>query len=497
MITRSSGIVLHISSLPNPYGIGTFGGSAYAFVDFLKQSNQKYWQILPLVPTGFGDSPYQSCSANALNPYFIDLDALRRDGLLEFDKYAYVDFGQDLDYVDYGTLYEARYKVLRMAFDENGRGKYKEDIDKFRGDNSDWLPDFALFMAVKSHFGMVALSEWPDADIRKRKAAALKKYRETLADEIEFQEFLQYLCMKQWFDLKKYANENGVRIIGDMPIYCAEDSAEVWANPELFKLGPDGSPKVVAGVPPDLFSATGQLWGNPIYDWKRHEKTGFEWWINRMKHAGKLYDVVRIDHFRGIESYWEVPAGEPTAEKGKWVKGPAMKLMNAIFTAVPDIDIIAEDLGILSDEVVEFLKETGLPGMKLLVDAFDNPGYESGFLPHNIIQNCVAYTSTHDSPTFSDYFHNKASADARGYMMNYMRLREDEGINWGVIKSAWGSPAVLAMTPMQDVLNLGADARMNLPATLGGRNWQWRVRGEALNEHVSEILRYITKTYWR
>ena len=495
MITRSSGIVLHISSLPNPYGIGTFGDSAYAFVDFLKQSGQKYWQILPLVPTGFGDSPYQSCSAAAANPYFIDLDYLRRDGLLDFDRYAYVDFGQNLDYVDYGTLYESRYKVLRMAF-ENGREALKDELAVFRKENADWLPDYALFMAIKSHFGMIALSEWPDADIRARKAPAIKKYSEMLSDEIEFQEFMQYLCLKQWFNLKNYANENGIRLIGDMPIYCAEDSAEVWAQPSLFKLDSGGTPSVVAGVPPDLFSVTGQLWGNPIYDWDYHEKTGFKWWIWRFKHTRKFYDVVRIDHFRGIESYWEIPAGETTAVKGRWTKGPAMKLIKAIRAAVPDIDIIAEDLGELSEDVTVFLKETGLPGMRLLVDAFD-ANFESTFLPHNIIENCVAYTSTHDSPTFMDHFHNRTSRETRDYITDYMRLREDEGYNWGVIKTAWASTALLAMTPMQDVLGLGEDARMNIPATLGGRNWQWRVREEALNRHVSDILRWITKTYWR
>lgn len=495
MLTRSSGIVLHISSLPNPYGIGTFGDSAYSFVDFLKQSGQKYWQILPLVPTGYGDSPYQSCSAYAINPYFIDLDYLRRDGLLDFDHYAYVNYGQNLDYVDYGTLYLARYKVLRLAY-ENGHEKLAKELEAFREENASWLPDYAQFMAIKSHFGMVALSDWPDADIRTRKAAAMKKYTELLADDIAFQEFMQYLGFKQWADLKHYASENGIRIIGDMPIYCAEDSAEVWAQPKLFRLQKDGTPTVVAGVPPDLYSTTGQLWGNPIYDWKYHEKTGFEWWIGRMKHVQRFYDVVRIDHFRGFESYWEIPQGETTAMNGKWVKGPAMKFINALFEAVPGIDIIAEDLGELTEDVHQFLRDTGLPGMKVLVDAF-NPDSESEFLPHNIIKNCVAYTSTHDSPSFMDFFYNKAPHTARGYAVDYLRLRENEGFNWGALKAIWGSPAVLAMAPMQDVLALGADARMNIPATLGGKNWQWRVRTDAINNDVANILYDITKTYWR
>ena len=495
MIKRSSGIVLHISSLPNPYGIGTFGDSAYRFIDFLKQSGQVYWQILPLVPTGYGDSPYQSCSASALNPYFIDLDYLRRDGLLEFDQYAYVNYGQDLDYVDYGAIYASRYHVLRRAF-ENGRGKLTAELAVFRDENADWLPDYALFMAVKSHFGMVALSEWPDADIRARDPKAMKKYSETLADDVEFQEFMQYLCFKQWNALRNYAAENGIRIIGDMPIYCAEDSAEVWAQPELFLLEKDGTPTVVAGVPPDLYSATGQLWGNPIYDWEYHEKTGFKWWISRIEHAKRFYDVLRIDHFRGIESYWEVPYGEKIATNGKWLKGPAMRFINTVFGAVSGLDIIAEDLGELSEDVRVFLKETGFPGMKLLVDAFD-PGSESDFLPHNIIENCAAYTSTHDSPSFMDFLFGKASSAVRDYAIDYLRMRPDEGYNWGAVKAIWGSPAVLAMAPMQDILGLGADARMNIPSTLGGKNWQWRVRMDAFNSDVANILYRVTKTYWR
>ncbi len=494
-ISRASGIVMHISSLPNPYGIGTFGDSAYAFIDFLHQSKQTYWQILPLVPTGYGDSPYQSCSAAAGNPYFIDLDYLRRDGLLEFDQYAYVNYGQNLDYVDYGTLYTARYHVLRLAF-QQGKTKLKAELDAFRAAQAEWLPDYALFMSIKAHFGMVALADWPDADLRRRKPAALKKYAELLAEEVIFHEFLQLLCFKQWFALKSYANAQGIKIIGDIPIYCAEDSAEAWAQPKLFKLDSTGAPSVVAGVPPDLYSKTGQLWGNPIYDWDHHEKTGFAWWIWRIQHTQKFYDVIRIDHFRGFESYWEVPAGETTAMSGKWVKGPAMKFINAIRNAVPDVEIIAEDLGDLNNDVRDFLAETGLPGMKLLVDAFD-PSSESEFLPHNIIKNCIAYTSTHDSPSFIDFFYNKATKQQQDYASDYLRLQAHEGLNWGAVKTIWASPACLAMAPMQDILGLGADARMNEPATLGGKNWQWRVRFDALNDNVERILRDVTTTYWR
>ncbi|MCL1819799.1 MAG: 4-alpha-glucanotransferase [Oscillospiraceae bacterium] len=494
-MTRSSGIVLHISSLPNPYGIGTFGDSAYAFIDFLRQAGQRYWQILPLVPTGFGDSPYQSCSASAINPYFIELDYLRRDGLLEFDNFAYVNYGQDLDRVDYGTLYASRYHVLRMAY-ENSRDKMPEDLEAFKRENADWLPDYALFMAIKSHFGMVALSEWPDADIRARKPEALRKYAQMLSDDVAFQIFMQYKAFKQWGRLRNYAAENGVRIIGDMPIYCAEDSAEVWAQPELFKLEKDGTPKVVAGVPPDLYSSTGQLWGNPIYDWDYHKKTGYKWWIDRFRHATKFYDVLRIDHFRGLESYWEIPYGEKTAMNGEWIKGPAMDFINTVFSAVTDIDIIAEDLGELSEDVTIFLKKTGFPGMRLLVDAFD-PYSESSFLPHNIDKNCVAYTSTHDSPTFIDFFYNIADHTKQDYAADYLRLNNGEGYNWGAVKAIWGSPSVLAMAPMADILGLGADARFNIPATLGGNNWQWRVRVDAFNASVANILNHITKVYWR
>ena len=492
---RASGIVLHVSSLPNPYGIGTFGGSAYEFVDFLRQSGQQYWQILPLAPTGYGNSPYQSCSALALNPFFIDLDMLRRDGLLDFDQYAYVNFGQDLDYVDFGSLYSARFEVLKLALPA-GVKKYAAEFEAFRAENAGWLKDYALFMAVKQNFNMVPLSKWPDTDLRARKPDSMRAYAEQLSGETQFYEFLQFLCFKQWTELKAYANENGVKIIGDIPIYCAEDSAEVWAQRKLFLMDADGSPKAVAGVPPDLYSSTGQLWGNPLYDWAYHEKTGFEWWIKRFEHTIKLYDVVRIDHFRGFESYWEVPAGETVAVKGKWRKGPAMRFINAIRSALPDLDIIAEDLGDLDEDVRMFLRETGLPGMTLLVDAFD-PDTESDFLPHNVKKNSVAYTSTHDSPTFMDFYYNEASQEARDFAHDYMRLNQSEGFNWGAVKAAWGSPAYLSMAPMQDILALGEDARMNKPSTQGGRNWQWRVRSDAFNVSVAEILHHITKTYKR
>ncbi len=492
---RESGLLLPVFSLPGPYGIGTLGRGAFDFVDFLVKAGQRYWQVLPMTPTGYGDSPYQSCSAFAGNPYFIDLDLLAEQGLLQPGDYQSVDFGQgNPDCVDYEKLYAERLKVLRVAY-ERGKAQLVEELAAFEVAQRFWLADYALFMAVKTHFGMVALQQWPDRAILRSQPDARASYGALLADEVGFQVFMQYCFFTQWAALKAYANSRGVLLIGDMPIYVSADSAEVWAKPELFMLDAHRRPTWVAGVPPDLFSATGQLWGNPLYRWKHMEHDGYSWWIERVRHEAARFDVVRIDHFRGFESYWAVPAAAETAMEGKWRKGPAMKWFEAVRRALPDARIVAEDLGILTPAVFAFLENTGLPGLRLLVYGFDAGG-DSIYLPHNIIDNCVAYTSNHDSPTFLEWLTVEATPEQAAFATDYLRLNDAEGLSWGAVKSVWGSCAHLAIAAFQDVLGLGGDARINTPSTLGN-NWRWRVRAEAMNGGLCDRLRHITAVYRR
>lgn len=492
MFKRSSGILMHITSLPSPYGIGTFGKEAYEFVDFLEKAGQKYWQILPLGMTGYGDSPYQSFSAFAGNPYFIDLDILEKDRLIKEEDYKDLDFGSDREKVDYEKIFKNKMFVLRLAY-EKGKEKYKNQIEKFKNENKDWLEDYSLYMAIKSQFDLKSWQEW-DEDIKLRKEHAVKYYRENLRDEIEYWVFLQFLFFQQWFELKSYANKKGIKIIGDIPIYVAEDSADTWSKSEIFLLDEEKLPIKVAGCPPDSFSETGQLWGNPIYRWDLLEKTGFKWWIERIRMNSKLYDVIRIDHFRGFESYWEVPYGEETAINGRWVKGPAMKLFKAIKKALGNVNIIAEDLGFLTKEVIDFRAESGYPGMKVLQFAFDTRE-ESDYLPHNYDKNCVVYTGTHDNDTVNGWLENGNKNDVE-YAIKYLKLNEEEGYNWGFIRGAWSSVGILAIAQMQDFLGLGSEARMNIPSTIGG-NWQWRVIKENLTEELANKIFEITRLYGR
>ncbi|QXM06385.1 4-alpha-glucanotransferase [Crassaminicella indica] len=492
MITRSSGILMHITSLPSPYGIGTFGKEAYAFIDFLVKAGQKYWQLLPLGSTGYGDSPYQSFSAFAGNPYFIDLEFLEEDGLIKKEDYSHLDFGSDREKVDYEKIFNEKMPVLRKAF-ENGKQKYNEEVKNFREENKDWIDDYALYMAVKAEFNLKPWQEW-DEDIKLRKEEALEHYKEILKDEIDYWVFLQFLFFKQWIDLKQYANKKGINIIGDIPIYVAEDSADTWANSEIFLLDEEKKAIKVAGCPPDAFSEIGQLWGNPIYRWDYLEETGYKWWINRIRGSMKLYDVLRIDHFRGFESFWEVDYGEKTAVNGKWVKGPGIKLFNAIKEALGDIDIIAEDLGFLTKDVVDFREATGYPGMKVLQFAFDTRE-ESDYLPHNYDKNCVVYTGTHDNDTVCGWFENTKKSDV-DFAIKYLNLNEEEGYNWGFIRGAWSSVGILAVAQLQDFLGLGSEARMNIPSTIGG-NWQWRVKKELLTDELARKIYDITKLYGR
>ncbi|MEG1407135.1 MAG: 4-alpha-glucanotransferase [Ruthenibacterium sp.] len=488
---RSCGVLMPISSLPSPYGIGSLGKEAYRFVDFLQKSGQHFWQILPIGPTGYGDSPYQSFSAFAANPYFIDLDALVGRGLLSHDEINAVRFGENPLAVDYGALYENRFALLHTAV---SRFVPAEDgFANFRAKSADWLADYALFMALKAENGMVALSLWPE-DLRKREPQALAAARARLAEQILFWEVVQYLFDEQWVLLKNYANAHHVEFIGDIPIYVSPDSSDLWAHPELFQVNDDGSLMEVAGCPPDAFSADGQLWGNPLYAWQKHLDTGCDWWVRRLKHAGSVYDVVRIDHFRGFESYYAIPAADTTAVGGVWRKGPGIAFINVIKEKLPQARIIAEDLGFLTEDVRILLAESGFPGMKVLQFAFDSRE-ESDYLPHHYTQNSVVYTGTHDNTTTPDWAISAAEGDI-SFARRYLDADENDDLTMKFIRAALSSVSDTAIVPLQDWLHLGHEARMNLPSTLGG-NWQWRVDGAALTEELAARIFELTKLFGR
>lgn len=495
---RSAGVIMHIASLPGKFGIGTFGKEAYEYVEFLFKSGLKYWQILPLGQTGYGDSPYQSFSAFAGNPYFIDFDILNKEGILNKEDYVNENYGDNEEYIDYGRLYEVKYIVLKRAY-ENFKKLNNIDLkakfEEFTKENDSWLDDYSLYMAVKGRFGLVSWQEW-DEDIKKREPEAINRYKDELSDEIGFWSFIQFLFFRQWNELKSYANEKGINIIGDIPIYVAEDSADVWSNPEAYLIYEDTlKPISVAGCPPDAFSETGQLWGNPIYDWNYMDDTGYSWWIDRVRESFKLYDILRIDHFRGFEAYWQIPYGDETAVNGEWVKGPGIKLFNAIKEELGEVNVIAEDLGYLTQEVIDFRNETGFPGMKVLQFAFDSRE-ESDYLPHNYPVNSIAYTGTHDNDTFRGWFEVTGNREDVEYSKKYLKLTEEEGYNWGFIRGVWSSVSHTAIALMQDFLNLGNEARINYPSTLGG-NWQWRVKYDALTDELAEKIYDITKLYGR
>ena len=484
---RKQGILLPISSIPSAYGIGTFGKESYRFVDFLEKSGNHLWQILPLGPTGYGDSPYQSFSTFAGNPYYIDLELLIEDGYLTKEICDSYDFGDNEHYVDYEKIYLSRFKVLKIAFDNAREQGLTEtgDYQKFLTENAYWLDDYALYMAVKNAFGGVCFMEW-DEDIRLRKAAALRKYRKKLAEEIAFYCFQQYLFAKQWKELKAYANKKGIEIVGDIPIYVAFDSADTWANPKLFQLDKEGRPIGVAGCPPDCFSETGQLWGNPLYDWPRHKAEDFAWWKRRMQHATSIYDVVRIDHFRGFESYYAIPAGNKTAAGGHWEKGPDRAFINAIHETLGQGGIIAEDLGYLTPEVKTMLAASGYPGMKIMQFAFDSrePG---NYLPYTYPHNSVVYTGTHDNVT-TEGWRQSASPEDVHYACRYLRCLPED-LTEAMICACLASVSDMAIIPMADWLHLGAEARINTPSTQGA-NWQWRLDTpltSLLAEHIADL----------
>lgn len=486
---RKSGILMPLSSLPSPCGIGTLGREAYAFADFLKASGVGYWQLLPLGPTSYGDSPYTSPSTFAGNPYFIDLDLLAEDGLLLREEYENINWGTNPRYVDYGRIYDSRYTVLQKACDR-GYERDREQVEAFIRDNERWLPDYALFMALKRHFGMKPWTEWDDDAIRRRESReVIEQYRSLLKDDVRLFTYIQFLFFKQWTALRDYIHSLGIRVIGDLPIYVALDSADVWAEPEFFQMDDNYVPKAVSGVPPDYFCADGQLWGNPLYDYERMARDGFGWWIRRFEGACRLYDVIRIDHFRGFESYWAVPYGDKTARNGVWEKGPGMALVGVLRDWFHDTPIIAEDLGFLTDEVRQLLKDSGFPGMKVLEFAFDSrePG---DYLPHKYKDsNCVCYVGTHDNETVQQWRYNVDPADL-AFAVRYLGLNDEEGYHWGMIRGGMGSIADLFVVQMQDCLGLGAEGRMNAPGTVGS-NWQWRMLpGENSKELAGRIYKY-------
>ena len=488
---RSSGILLPVSSLPSPYGIGSIGSATFAFVDFLQAAGQQYWQVLPLGPTGYGDSPYQSFSAFAGNPYFIDLPQLAAEGLLTEAELASARDLRDPQRVDYGALFERRFAILAAAVDRVD--PEMPELADFFAENADWLEDYALFMAIKEERGQQSLQRWPRG-LRMREERAMQAARRRLQKRVWFWKTVQFFFYSQWKRLKSYANQKGIRIIGDLPIYVSPDSADLWANSAMFQLDERRRPTEVAGVPPDAFSADGQLWGNPLYDWKKHRAQGYAWWLQRLRQAANLCDLVRIDHFRGFESYYAIPAGAKTAAKGRWRKGPGMELIRAIRKELPDLGIIAEDLGLLTPAVRRLLAESGLPGMKVLQFAFDPRG-NSDYLPHNYPRNTVVYTGTHDNTTTEDWQYTAPLAEV-SFARQYLGVKQASEFTDAMIRAAFSSVAELCIIPMQDHLHLGAPARINTPSTLGN-NWVWRLAEGQLTPQLAQRIRRLTATYGR
>lgn len=490
---RESGILLPITSLPSRYGIGCFSKDALEFIDFLKGAGQKNWQILPTGPTGYGDSPYQSFSTYAGNPYFVDLETLIEDGLLTEEECDACDFGDNPAYVEYEKQFQNRFDILKKAFQ-----RFVPDAayEAFVEEEGYWLEDYALYTAIKKSQGNVCWADW-EAGLRNRKPTAIKKAKIELKDEISFYKFIQYMFYKQWNVIHTYAAEQGIKIIGDIPIYVSFDSADAWANPKLFQFTKDGYPKAVAGCPPDAFSKTGQLWGNPLYNWRYHKKTNYEWWMKRIAHCMKMVDVLRIDHFRGFDEYYAIPYGDETAEFGKWMKGPGIEFFETIKETLGDVNIIAEDLGMITDSVRELLKETGYPGMKILQFAFDS-GPENAYLPYNYTtNNCVVYTGTHDNDTTMGWYQTILPGAKKAVKRYLNDLYESDGaVVWDFIRMAEASIANLCVIPMQDFLCLGKEARINTPSTLGD-NFKWRLVKNQLSRKLQEDILDMMEAYGR
>ncbi len=488
---RASGILMHISSLPGPYGIGTMGEDAYKFVDFLEAAGQRYWQLLPLCPTGYGDSPYQSFSTFAGSHYLIDLERLVDEGLLTGEEVEAVTWCRSEEKVDYGALYENRCRVLRKAYDRFAPdGEYRAFLEE----NRSWLPDYSLFMALKEAYPGGDWLAWPK-ELRLREPEALEKARKAYEKEMDFHCFLQYVFHRQWEALRAYAKGKGIGIIGDVPIYVPLDSADVWANFELFQLDEERRPSFVAGVPPDGFTADGQLWGNPLYDWEKLKDTGYDWWLRRLGAAAKMYDVVRLDHFRGFESYWAVPAQDDTAKNGHWRPGPGWDFVKTLREKLPELSFIAEDLGYLTPEVKQLQKDSGYPGMKVLEFAFDSRE-PSDYLPHRYTPNSVCYLGTHDNMTMQQWF-DEAKEDDVAYAKEYMGLNMEEGYVWGMLRGGMSSVSETFVAQMQDYIGLGAQGRMNFPGTLSDANWTWRAKAEDFTPELAARIRAMTKLYGR
>lgn len=497
---RSSGILLHPSSLPSPYGIGDLGPQAFQFINWLSSTGCKLWQVLPLGPTGYGDSPYQCFSAFAGNPYLISPDELVADGLLTQDD---LNKMKDLpaSHVDFGLVIPRKLDLLQQAFSnyQAHPEQLRPAFDYFCAENASWLDDYTLFMALKESNGGGSWSGWPEP-LKMRQKTALRKAQSELAEIIMRFAFYQFLFFRQWNKVRAYANEKGIQIIGDLPIFVANDSADVWAHPELFFMDKAGNPTVVAGVPPDIFSSQGQLWGNPLYNWKIHKKDGYAWWLSRVSASLKIFDILRFDHFRGFAGYYEIPADHKTAEFGRWVPGPGKDLFRAIDKFLGDglitpgtgLPFIAEDLGLVTPDVIELLEAFNLPGMKVMQFGFSGP--DNPFLPHNYVPNCVAYTGTHDNDTALGWFAS-APQHEREFAQRYLRV-DGRDFAWDLIRGVWGSVADIAITPMQDLLNCGGEARMNFPSKLGG-NWEWRMKAEDLNDGLAGRLRELNWLYLR
>ena len=489
---RSCGVLLPVSALPGPYGIGTLGSAAYEFVDFLADAGQTWWQMLPVGPTSYGDSPYQSFSTYAGNPYFVDLELLIRDGLLTEAECQAPFWGADASEVDYAAVYAARFEVLRLA-KERGWDRDQAQVAAFRRENQSWLEEYALYMAIKRENCMHSWLEWPES-LRRREPEALEAARARLRADRELFIYIQYLFEKQWEALRAYAHEKGVLLFGDLPIYVALDSADVWAEPEQFQLTEEGLPSGVAGVPPDYFSETGQLWGNPLYDWAKMRRDGYNWWIRRLDGIAKRFDMVRIDHFRGFAEYWNVPYAAQTAAEGHWEKGPGEDFVKTILGWFPNLGVVAEDLGVESPALTHLMETSGLPGMRVLQFAFDERK-ENPYQPHCYPENCVCYTGTHDNDTLLGWAAG-AQGSALAFVREYLGAAPGEGLCWTMLRGGMRSVAVLFVAPMQDYLELGAEARMNTPGTLGG-NWSWRLSESALTQALARRMRFLAGTYGR
>ncbi|MFP4697582.1 MAG: 4-alpha-glucanotransferase [Eubacteriales bacterium] len=490
---RGSGILLHISSLPGEYGIGTLGKETYKFVDFLKKSGQKYWQILPIGPTGYGNSPYSSFSTFAGNHYFIDFDIFIDKKIITKEYLLQFDFGSNSKKVEYDRLFNTKERILRTIFNKVS-SYYKEELFDFRKKKEYWIEDYALFMALKKENNYKPWNEWEEG-IKQREPKAINYYKDKLSDEIEFWIFTQYLFFKQWGELKTYTNNLGIKIIGDIPIYVASDSADAWVFSDIFYLDKNKEPIMVSGCPPDDFSEAGQLWGNPVYQWDKLKVKDYDWWIERFRANFKLYDVIRIDHFKGFESFWGIPYGDSTAANGEWKKGPGTDFFDTLFKELGNVEIIAEDLGYVTEEVIKLRDNYGLPGMKVLMFAFNSKSSEDMYLPHNYKANFVSYTGTHDNETLVGWLES-ADQEIIKYAKTYLGIKNDEDLHWEFIRAIWSSVTTLAIAPMQDFLGLDNSARMNTPNTLYG-NWEWRITQKEFTKDVEDKIKIMTRLYGR